>query len=168
MSTTNALQAELERFWAQLTAPVEDNKVASIDLPTPTGDGPLRLGKTRAGKTLLIPFSKDKQKTFREDRRSAAVQLTRRPLTLSGGDRWFAELVCQRSELDSVFAAFCADVIVRITSETHQSPPDIALSALARWRSLFSGSGRRLGPQQLRGLFAELTVLSRRDCWGGR
>jgi hypothetical protein len=110
---------------------------------------------------LLIPFAKDRHKGFRDDRRSAAVQLVRRPLTVDGADRWFGELVCHRPELESIFAAFCADVIARITADPKGEPIVIASNALSRWRSLFSSAGRRLGPQQLRGLFAELVVLRR-------
>jgi hypothetical protein len=161
MTGTNTLQEQLEGFWAQLSTPVADDKVSALALPSPTGNGPLRLGRTRIGRCLLIPFAKDQHKVFKEDHRSAAVQMTRRPLTIDGTDHWFAELTCHRSELDSVFAAFCADVIVRITADAQYQPPDIAAKALHRWRSLFSGSGRRLGPQQLRGLFAELSVLRR-------
>jgi hypothetical protein len=161
MSGANALQEQLEKFWEQLSVPAYEGKVATIDLPSPTGNGPLRLGKTQAGRCLLIPFGKDRHKSFRDDRRSAAVQLVRRPLTVGGGDRWFGELVCHRPELNSIFAAFCADVIVRVTTDPNHEPVDIAAKDLLRWRSLFSGAGRRLGPQQLRGLYAELVVLRR-------
>ncbi len=163
MSTEPAalLQEQLTLRWDKLGSPGSEGKVRTIDLPSPTGDGPLLLGRSTAGRSLLIPFGRDEHKAFRDDRRSAAVQLIRRPLEVDGADRWFAELVCMRGELDGVFAAFVADVIARISESPAKRPVRVAAEALAHWRSLFRGARRRLGPQQLRGLFAELVLLRR-------
>lgn len=154
-----ALRRNLEDLWRQLGAEgTGDASLRSADLPVDGEERPLRLGLGPDGRRLLLPLRRGVEDELREDRRSSGLRLLRRPLQVDDERVMFADLVCLRPELDGVFTAVCADILLR--QEAFGGPPIAhALRALSEWRSLFAGGGRHLTLQQLAGLFGELNIL---------
>lgn len=170
---TADLGAQLDGRWAKLTTPTGSG-VLVVDLPTTTDDGAVLLGRTAAGRCLLIPFPSNRADTFSGDRRSRGVHLVRRTLQRPDGLRWYAELVCLDSSLEPVFTSLCVDVLVRI--ETGDEDAVVAaIRVLRAWRALLASAGRPLAVPELAGLFGELLVLQRilvldgsaAGCWRG-
>jgi len=156
------LRVELERRWRELEQHdvPPTGELLTVDLPADEAGRVLLLALGSDGRRMLVPLSRGHEHRLREDRRSAAVQLVRRPIEDPQGVRWFAELVCLRGELQGVFTALCSDVVQRLEVAEQAPAAAVLTDALDQWRALFAGSGRLLSAQRLAGLYGELVVLN--------
>lgn len=160
-NTIEDLGDEIERRWTQLGEGPQAGEMKILDLPQSVAGVPVYLGVAADGARMLVPFKKDEHRSFRPETKSKGVQLLVRQLEHDGGNRWFLDVVCTRSELRWLFSSFVADILLRFRRHPERDPPAIVRTCFAAWRALFAGADRRLSAKQLAGLFGELYVLSR-------
>lgn len=147
----------LEELWSAAAAEpvVSLFRTATTGIDTP--HGPVLVGVRDTGaRHLLVPI--DGRHTLQEDVDGRAVTLRRQVLEGESSYRVYACLALADDRLRDLFTALCAEVVERISGT-----PNKAVAALRRtladWRALLSGSRHTLGPEELAGLFGELTVL---------
>jgi hypothetical protein len=126
------------------------------------------------GRHLLVPLTAGA--SFKEDRRSAGVQIRQVALEESETLTEFADVVCLVPRLNDLFADVAADML-EVLATDEADPPRVCKEVLDNWRELLDRPDPRLlGPQQLAGLFGELLLveeLSRQnpasalDAWTG-
>lgn len=160
-AASHHLDAQLNELWSTLEQdPSAGEVLHTVDIPVATNDGELLLGAGPGGRRLLVPLDADQHSTFKEDRRSTALQLLKRQVERHGVLRWYADLTCPRPQQNHVFALLIVDVIARI-----EMAPEKGLASmrrcLAEWRALVSSRERILGVRELAGLFGELLILQR-------
>lgn len=158
----NSTDRELvERRWQDLEAvpPTGERRVRVAQLPTETVNGPLAVAVDHDGhRHLLVPISP--HQNVRHGLDGPALVLRKRPLEDEDTYQTYADLACFRTDLNDLFTLFCIDVLK--TTESIPNNPIKALNReLDRWKALFESKGTPLGPEQLAGLFGELTVLTR-------
>lgn len=109
---------------------------------------------------LIIPADADQFERFNEDRKSRAIQLTRRKSQAQGeGTRYQARLTLKDHNQRTVFYAFADKVLEFLDGNPSAKVSDVA-ALLARWRSFFSGSsGFSIDSSVELGLLCELEVL---------
>jgi len=162
------MRDEVERCWTDLAGRPASSarRLRTTPLPVATHRGPVLAALDHEGhRHLLVPIASNQR--MRNDIDGPALTLRRRPLEDADTYQTYADLGCLRPDLDDVFTGLCGDVLGEITDP--QS--DVATSAagpmkalyrvLDRWRALFKVARAPLGPDQLAGLFGELTVLVR-------
>jgi hypothetical protein len=159
--TIEDLGNEIERRWTQLGETPDASEMKVLDLPQSVAGVPVYLGVAADGARMLVPFEKDKHRSFRPETRSRGVHLLVRQLEQQDGNRWFLDVVCTRNELRWLFSSFVADILLRLRRHPDTDPPAIVRTCFTAWRALFAGAERRLSVKQLAGLFGELDVLSR-------
>jgi hypothetical protein len=159
--TVEDLGAEIERRWVQLGAPPTDDEMKVVDLPQQVTAGQLLLGIGREGSRLLVPLAGDAHRSFKPERKSRGVNLLVRSIEQEGGNRWFLDVVCLRSELRWLFSSFIADVLLRFERRPEVEPASIVKTCYSAWRALFAGAGPRMTVKQLAGLYGELNILGR-------
>lgn len=93
-----------------------------------------------------------------EDRRSAAVWITRRELQVDGEVRTFADLGCREQDLVRVFDRLVSEVL-ESAANTGERLDLVQSRTLVEWRHLLSAARSRLSGEVVTGLFGELTVL---------
>lgn len=143
------------------------SRLRTAALPVKTARGALLAAIDHNGhRHLLVPMASHQQ--VRRGLDGPVLQLRRRPLEDEEAYRTYADLGCLRRDLDDVFTGLCEDVLEElhqadIDTEHLDGPPPIKAlyRVLDRWRALFRTRRTPLGPDQLAGLFAELTVLRR-------
>ena len=109
---------------------------------------------------IIIPADADQFYRFTEDKKSRAIQLTRRKSQNRGEPtRFQARLVLRDRNQSTVFYAFADKVLEFLDSNPGAKISDVA-SLLARWRSFFSGSSEfSIDSHVELGLLCELEVL---------
>lgn len=109
--------------------------------------------------TLLVPLAALSDGQL--DWHSKALALQFKELDVDGHLMPFLLLQCLDPKLRTQFGLLSDDVLEGI-EQTPEAGLKVATSTVDRWRRLFEyGGGGLLGPAQLAGLFAELTVLER-------
>lgn len=93
-----------------------------------------------------------------EDRRSAAVWITRRELEVDGKARIFADLGCREPDLSGVFDRLVVEVL-ESASESGERLDRVQSRTLSEWRHFLSAARSRLSGEVVTGLFGELKVL---------
>lgn len=93
-----------------------------------------------------------------EDRRSAAVWITRRELQVDGKTVIFADLGCRDQDLVRVFDRLVTEILEAAT-KTGERLDLVQSRTLVEWRHLLSAARSRLTNEVVTGLFGELTVL---------
>lgn len=93
-----------------------------------------------------------------EDRRSAAVWITRRELEVDGQARIFADLGCREPDLSGVFDRLVVEVLESV-AESGECLDRVQSRTLSEWRHFLSAARLRLSGEVVTGLFGELTVL---------
>ncbi|MDX3756354.1 PD-(D/E)XK motif protein [Streptomyces sp. AK02-04a] len=88
------------------------------------------------------------------------LQLRKRALEDEETYQTYADLACLRSDLSDLFTELCMDVI-GAADELPENPVKALYRVLDRWKALFHAHGTPLGPEQIAGLFGELTILNR-------
>lgn len=109
---------------------------------------------------LIIPADADQFERFNEDRKSRAIQLTRRKSQARGEvTRYQARLILRDHNQRAVFYAFADKVLEFLDGNPAAKISDVA-ALLVRWRSFFSGStGFTIDSSVELGLLCELEVL---------
>ena len=144
--------------WAVLGAASADERVIRVE---PTGvrvaAGDVLAGlDISGGRHLLVPEANP----FREDRRSAGVQIRRTILEEAGSQLPFVDVVCLVPRLNDLFAEVASDMLEALVLDP-SDPPHTCQETLERWRELLERPDPRvLGPQQLAGLFGEMLYVS--------
>jgi hypothetical protein len=161
MRTIEDLGTEIERRWVQLGTPPEGGEMKVIDLPQEVAAGQLLLGIAQDGSRLLVPLPTDAHRSFKPEKRSRGVNLLLRSLEQEGGNRWFLDVICLRSELRWLFSSFIADVLLRFERHPDVDPASVVKTCYSAWRALFAGAGPRMTVKQLAGLYGELHLLDR-------
>lgn len=103
---------------------------------------------------LLVPSHAE----VAEDRRSAAVWITRRELQVGDEVEVFADLGCRDSELVRVFDRLVIEIL-EVAERTGERLDLVQARALVEWRHLLSAARSRISHETATGLFGELTVL---------
>jgi hypothetical protein len=150
----------LDDHWRALeAAPVPvDARLRVVALPVVSAAGALNAAVDAAGlRHLLIPLGSGEALAPAAE---SALRWRLRPLEDTSGYRRYADLGCYRPELNEVFTGLCAEILVAVETRPER-PLKTARGVVEQWRALFSPSGGLLGPEQLAGLFGELTVLAR-------
>lgn len=109
---------------------------------------------------LIIPADADQFDKFTEDKKSRAIQLTRRKSQVDGQPtRFQARLVLRDRNQSTVFYAFADKVVEFLDKNAEARISDVA-ALLARWRNFFSGSSEfSIDSHTEIGLLCELEVL---------
>lgn len=103
---------------------------------------------------LLVPSRVE----VAEDRRSAAVWITRRELQVGDEVEVFADLGCRDSELVRVFDRLVIEIL-EVAERTGERLDLVQARALVEWRHLLSAARGRISHETATGLFGELTIL---------
>lgn len=149
--------SRLEDLWSAAAARPVVSLFRTASTGTDTKYGPVLVGVRNTGaRHLLVPI--DGKHTLQEDVDGRAVTLRRQVLEDETSYRVYASLALVDDRLRDLFTALCAEVVERVAAA-----PERAVAALRRtladWRALLSGSRHTLGPEELAGLFGELTVV---------
>ncbi|GAA1989805.1 PD-(D/E)XK motif protein [Kitasatospora viridis] len=159
--TDSALRGVVEEHWAALgTGQItSDRRLRVAELPVVTDSGPLVVAIDHEGhRHVLVPIHAHQK--VRRGLDGPVLRLRKRDLEDEETYQSYADLVCLRPDLDYLFTELCADVLG--TAESMPAHPVKALyRVLDRWRALFRTEGHPLRPEQIAGLFGELTVLNR-------
>lgn len=151
----------VERLWDGLEAEqvTGRRRFRITSLPVDTVNGPLAVAIDFEGhRHLLVPIESNQQ--VRRGLDGPVLVLAKRPLEDEHVYQVYADLGCQCPDLDDLFTLLCADVLR--SAETFRANPIKGLyRVLDRWRALFQARGAPLGPEQIAGLFGELTILAR-------
>lgn len=154
------LRGLVEQHWIELDAEQSTGerrlRVAELSV---AGTGPLAVAVDHDGhRHLLVPIhSHVKVRTGLD---GPVLRLRKRPLEDARTYQTYADLGCLRDDLNDLFTELCVDVLEKAV-ELPNNPVKALYRVLDRWKSLFRTHGPPLGPEELAGLFGELTVLNR-------
>ncbi|WP_083932700.1 PD-(D/E)XK motif protein [Nocardiopsis halophila] len=151
----------VEDSWVALEAEkaTDERRMRTRQLPIEVEDGYLAVAVDYEGhRHALVPIPSNRK--VRSGAEGAVLHLRRR--VLEGPDTYqaYADLACRRNDLNDLFTVLCVD-IVEAAGEHPRNPVKGLYRVLDRWKALFHTEGAPLGPDQLAGLFGELTVLRR-------
>ncbi|MCX4581912.1 PD-(D/E)XK motif protein [Streptomyces sp. NBC_01481] len=155
------LRSLVEEQWAALEAEQTsgEHRLRVAELTVVTGSGPMAVAVDHDGHHhLLVPIHAHRK--IRPGLDGPVLQLRKRALEDEETYQTYADLTCLRSDLNDLFTELCVDVL-GAAEELPENPVKALYRVLDRWKALFRAQGRPLGPEQLAGLFGELTVLNR-------
>lgn len=155
------LRTVLDEHWDRLeAAPASHADVLRTSaLPVETPRGPLLAAVDMNGmRHLMIPLQA--RQRIADTHMGAALGISERPLQNEDGYTRYADIACNRRELDDVFTGLCRDVLVTLEIDAGRSY-HTARVVMDRWRQLFAPLPRPLTLTQAIGLFGELVVLIR-------
>ncbi|MEU7788657.1 PD-(D/E)XK motif protein [Amycolatopsis sp. NPDC049159] len=133
-------------------------RVRTSNLPVATPLGPLLAAVDHTGnRHLLVPLTAHQH--VRLDRGGAALTVRERPLENEEVYERYADLGCDRRDLDGVFTGLVVDVLDAV-GEAPDRPLKALYTVVSQWRALFQHSPAPLSPDRLAGLFGELVVLN--------
>ena len=142
--------------WAALEAGHVASALRTTTLPVVADSGALLAAVDSMGRRhLLIPVAIADDVIA--DRRSAAVQILPRRLTVDGAESAFADFVLLDGAFSEQFDLLVEQVLVGVELKPSR-PFAVARSVLERWRGLFK-AGPVLSESAIIGLFGELLVL---------
>ncbi|MFE7773119.1 PD-(D/E)XK motif protein [Streptomyces sp. NPDC057445] len=157
----DVLRTLVEERWAALATEqtTGERRLRVSQLPVVAAYGPLSVAVDYAGhRHVLLPVPS--QRKIRTGLDGPVLRLRKRALEDRETYQTYADLVCLREDLNDLFTELCVDVL-GATAELPENPMKALYLVLDRWRSLFRTQPTPLGPEQVAGLFGELTVLSR-------
>ncbi|MFF0487452.1 PD-(D/E)XK motif protein [Nocardia sp. NPDC004068] len=149
----------IEDQWMMLSStPLRSPSAMRVsDLPVKTSNGRVAACVDPNNfRHLLVPIKS--HQVIREGIDGPVLNLSRRPLETESTYQVYADLACLAPDFNGIFATFCAAALEEIEVFEH-SPLKGLYRALDKWRMLFQRSGAPLGPEQVAGLFGELSVL---------
>ncbi|MFD5078373.1 PD-(D/E)XK motif protein [Streptomyces sp. NPDC058371] len=155
------LHSLVEQRWAALEAePTSgERRLRVAELSVATGSGPLAVAVDHEGhRHLLVPIHTHIK--VRTGLDGPVLRLRKRPLEGADTYQTYADLACLRNDLSDLFSELCVDVLEEAVA-LPENPVKALYRVLDRWKSLFRTQGLPLGPEELAGLFGELTVLNR-------
>lgn len=142
--------------WDDIVVPGEDFNVRQVVGRTAV---PCYWGRDRSGACLfIVELQGDHMRQYRKN----LVTVNGIEVDLRGGDAGRQRLVLTlEKEVDrDLFEGLCltlASALERATDSA--SSLAVALAHVRRWKTFLSGRGQHLSPEEVRGLFAELTFL---------
>ncbi|XUL88392.1 PD-(D/E)XK motif protein [Streptomyces galilaeus] len=157
----DALRKLVEDRWTALHAePITGERSLRVSqLPVVGDSGSLAVAVDRSGhRHVLVPIHAHRK--VRPGLDGPVLSLRKRALEDEETYQTYADLACMRNDLDDLFTELCVDVLGAV-EELPDNPIKALYRVLDRWRALFQAQGVPLGPEQLAGLFGELTVLNR-------
>ncbi|NEB74378.1 PD-(D/E)XK motif protein [Streptomyces sp. SID14478] len=157
----NSLRELVEGRWTALEAEhaSDERGLRVSQLPVVADQGPLAVAVDYQGhRHVLVPIHANRK--IRPGLNGPALQLRKRPLEDADSYQTYADLACLRDDLNDLFTELCVDVL-GAAREIPDNPSKALYRALDRWKALLRTEGEPLGPEQLAGLFGELTVLNR-------
>ncbi|WP_030898900.1 PD-(D/E)XK motif protein [Streptomyces sp. NRRL F-5126] len=155
------LRGLVEQQWSALEAETAtgEGRLRACDLPVDVHDGPLVLAVDHEGfRHVLLPTAGHTK--VRRGLDGPVLALRKRGLEDAASYQAYADLACLRHDVDDLFTELCVDVVVA-AEQSPDSPVKALHQVLDRWKALFRSQGTPLGPEELAGLFGELTVLLR-------
>ncbi|MFF3344941.1 PD-(D/E)XK motif protein [Streptomyces sp. NPDC002779] len=155
------LRSLVERHWAALEAEqtTGERRLRVAEVAVTTSSNPLAVAVDHDGhRHLLVPT--DAHMKVRRGLDGPVLRLRKRPLEDSDTYQTYADLGCLRDDLSDLFTELCVDVLEQAL-ELPDNPVKALYRVLDRWKSLFRTQGPPLGPEELAGLYGELTVLNR-------
>ena len=158
---TDPLRALLQDLRAALSSsqPSAETRLRTSELPATSAHGQILIAVDMDGdRHILVPLAPGQR--VRSGSEGASLKLVERALEDDESYGRFADLACTRRDLDDVFTALCADVIVAVAS-LPERPLKALNSVVAKWRALFRTNRTGLSSEQIIGLFGEIFVLSR-------
>ncbi|MDW4908032.1 PD-(D/E)XK motif protein [Streptomyces sp. ADMS] len=157
----DALRRLVEERWTALEAEqtTGERRLRVSHLPVTRDNGPLAVGVDHGGhRHLLVPIHTHRK--IRPGLDGPVLQLRKRALEDEDTYQTYADLACLRDDLSDLFTELCVDVL-EASKELSENPVKALYRVLDRWRALFRAQEAPLGPEQLAGLFGELTLLNR-------
>jgi hypothetical protein len=159
--SADSVRRSVDRCWTELEAEqaTGERRLRVVELQVATANGRLLAAVDYDGKRhLMVPVAANQK--VRGGLVGPVLSLRKRPLESPDIYQNYADLGCHRQDMNDLFTLLCADVL-----ETVEAMPDTPLKALYRvlnrWKALFQPQRALLGPEQIAGLFGELTVLNR-------
>lgn len=155
-----ALRALVEDRWSALEVEQAsgERRLRVSHLPVVAHQGPLAVAVDYEGhRHVLVPINSNRK--IRPGLNGPALQLQKRPLEDESTYQMYADLACLRGDLNDLFTELCVDVL-GAARELPDNPSKALYRALDRWKALIRSEGEPLGPEQLAGLFGELSVLN--------
>lgn len=153
-------EERLVEAWAVLAAATRRPAAVRVE-PTDVAaeHGPVLAGlDIHGGRHVLVPVPDPA--SVREDRRSAGVQIRAATLEEDGHQSYFLDVVCLVPRLNDLFATVAVEMLEGI-EESPAEAPRVCRDVLERWRELLDRPDTRLlGPEQLGGLYGELTIVA--------
>ncbi|MFJ9536426.1 PD-(D/E)XK motif protein [Streptomyces sp. NPDC101225] len=156
-----ALRKLVEERWTALAAEEVsgERRLRISELSASGGGEPLALAADHEGhRHLLVPI--DPHRKVRRGTDGPVLRLYKRALEDDETYQTYADLACLHSDFADLFAELCVDVLSAAAALPH-NPVKALYQVLDRWKALFRIQGAPLGPEQLAGLFGELSVLHR-------
>ncbi|MEU1038654.1 PD-(D/E)XK motif protein [Streptomyces sp. NPDC005907] len=157
----DALRRLIEKRWAALHAErtTGEHRLRVSQLPVVAERGPLAVAIDHDGhRHLLVPIHTNR--TLRPGLDGPVLHLRKRALEDEESYQTYADLACLRNDLSDLFTELCVDVLGEAEG-LPENPVKALYRVLDRWKALLLAQGPPLGPEQLAGLFGELTVLAR-------
>ncbi|WP_329554686.1 PD-(D/E)XK motif protein [Streptomyces sp. NBC_00696] len=155
------LRSLVEQGWTALEAEqtTGERRLRVAELSVGTGSGSPAVAVDHDGhRHLLVPIHAHMK--VRAGLDGPVLRLRKRPLEDAETYQTYADLGCLRDDLNDLFTELCVDVLEE-AAELPDNPVKALYRVLDRWKSLFRTQGPQLGPEELAGLFGELTVLNR-------
>ncbi|NEC85741.1 PD-(D/E)XK motif protein [Streptomyces sp. SID12501] len=159
--TDDTLRRLVEERWTALEAeePTGERRLRVTHLPVSGDHGSLAVGVDHGGhRHLLVPVHSHRK--IRPGLDGPVLLLRKRALEDEDTYQTFADLACLRDDLTDLFTELCMDVL-EAARELPENPVKALYRVLDRWKALFRTQEAPLGPEQLAGLFGELTLLNR-------
>lgn len=153
------LRTLIEEEWGALEAEptTSERRLRVCDLPVSVHNGPPSLAVDHDGyRHVLLPTATHSK--VRQGLDGPVLHLRKRNLEDDDSYQSYADLACLRHDLDDLFTELCVDVLVA-AGEQPDNPLKALYRVLDRWKALFQSKGKLLGPEELAGLYGELTVL---------
>ncbi|MEV4474188.1 PD-(D/E)XK motif protein [Nonomuraea sp. NPDC049504] len=151
----------IDRHWRELESErvSTERRLRIAELPFDgEHDRPAAAVDYEGHRHFLVPIAS--HQSIRRGLDGPVLLLRKRPLEGEDTYQVYADLGCLRPDMNDLFTMLCADVL-RTTESMPHTPLKALYKVLDRWKALFQNTGARLGPEQLAGLFGELTVLVR-------
>ncbi|MGV9596471.1 PD-(D/E)XK motif protein [Streptosporangium sandarakinum] len=157
----DGLRELIDQRWKELESQRAsgDRRMRVSELPFDIAYGRLAVAVDYEGhRHVLMPIGS--HQSVRRGPDGPVLVLRKRPLEGEDTYQTYADLGCLRPDLNDLFTLLCADVL-KTTEAMPGTPLKALYRVLDRWKALFQATGAPLGPEQLAGLFGELTVLVR-------
>ncbi|MFF3322088.1 PD-(D/E)XK motif protein [Streptomyces sp. NPDC002889] len=157
----DALRKLVEERWAVLDAEqtTGESRLRVSQLPVVAEHGPLAVAVDHDGhRHVLVPIHAHRK--IRPGLDGPVLRLRKRALEDEETYQTYADLACLRNDLSDLFTELCVDVLGAVEG-LPENPVKALYRVLDRWKALFRTQQAPLGPEQLAGLFGELTVLNR-------
>ncbi|CDR08042.1 PD-(D/E)XK motif protein [Streptomyces iranensis] len=157
----DALRRLVEESWTALEAEqvTGARRLRVSQLPVVVDHGPLAVAVDHDGhRHVLVPTHAHSKVRSGPD--GPVLRLRKRALEDEETYQTYADLACLQKDFSDLFTELCVDVL-GAAEELPEHPVKALYRVLDRWKALFRTQGMPLDPEQLAGLFGELTVLNR-------